>query len=165
MSYTKRQFTIRKTLVRDAYAIAAVIREAFLVDCAPVNSETGILFFVKVQNPGYFKRKVPEFISAYVAEQDGMVVGEIAMSEGISSLFVLPEYQKMGIGKRLIATAIPGWAEKSKKDIVIVNSSPNAVSFYENIGFAQIGEEQLNNDVRCIPMKADITTVIGRVNS
>jgi ribosomal protein S18 acetylase RimI-like enzyme len=141
----------------DAYGICCVIREAFLTDVAPHNSAQGIAFFLTAQSVDYYTRKIAQWGSVFVAEHGGVLVGVIALHDEnrISPFFVLPAYQRRGVGRELLAMV---WAECRERGVasVVLNSSPNAVGAYERFGFRRTGEEFLSNDVRCIPMEAEV---------
>ena len=53
----------------------------------------------------------------------------------LSDLFVLPEFQGLGIGRRLLSNAISQAQSSSSCEEIWVNSSLNAELFYRTIGF------------------------------
>lgn len=55
----------------------------------------------------------------------------------LTHFFVLPKFQGRGIGLALLKNAISLARKSGAKDHVIVNSSLNAVDFYERFGFKQ----------------------------
>jgi len=71
----------------------------------------------------------------------------------IALLFVNSEMQGNGIGNSFIQFGINRCLEDhpDMKEIT-VSSSPNSLSFYQNIGFKSIGEETNERGVRFIPM-------------
>lgn len=148
--------TIRKAVPEDAEGVCRVVHEAFVADVAPENSKEGVEFFLRVQNPAYFTKKIPAFVSAYVAEKAGEIIGVIAIGKKLSTFFILPEHQRSGVGKRLLSIAVTDWAAKTSEVILSVNSSPNAVEAYEKMGFVRVGKEDLANNVRFLPMRADV---------
>jgi len=54
-------------------------------------------------------------------------------------LYVLPEYQRMGIGKKLLDRAIGWLGEKKEGKLKVALYNDNAVSFYEKYGFVKTG--------------------------
>jgi ribosomal protein S18 acetylase RimI-like enzyme len=84
-----------------------------------------------------------------VAEADdkvvgmGRVVGDGALWNYVQDLIVQPEYQRQGVGRRLME-AIMGelarWAAPSS-DVALI-SAPHAVRFYEGFGFARCTDDR-----------------------
>jgi len=82
-----------------------------------------------------------------VAEQDGIVAGFAVLLERtvdaceLDGLFVEPERMRGGVGRRLVEDARRIARERGATRIdVIVN--PQAVAFYEAVGFRPAGEAQ-----------------------
>lgn len=73
---------------------------------------------------------------------DDELVGFILVKEfwNLSHLFVLPEYQNRGVGTSLVAAAMEKCQRKSPRNKIQLNSSNNAITFYERIGFKRCGE-------------------------
>jgi GNAT superfamily N-acetyltransferase len=69
-------------------------------------------------------------------------------------LFVDKSHQRKGIARELLKRSIE-ICRKRKSDIqrVTVNSSPNAVTAYQKIGFKDIEDEKVVNGIRFIPME------------
>jgi len=152
--------TIRKAVPEDADKISRVVHDSFLADVAPENSKEGVDFFLRVQSAAYFRKKMPEFISAYVAEKSGEIIGVIALGKKLSTFFILPEHQRSGVGKRLLSIAVTDWSAKTSETILSVNSSPNAVEAYVKMGFVPAGKEDLANNIRFVPMQADVKKLV-----
>jgi GNAT superfamily N-acetyltransferase len=152
---------IRRAVADDAYGISSAIRDAFLTNVGPVNPDAGTLFFVTVQNPKYYKKKIPECISMFVAEKDNIIVGVIGIKGGLAPFFIIPDFQRQGIGKKLFSIALRDWVEKTNNTILTLKSSPNAIDFYKKLGFDSNGEEYIENDIRCIPMQAQVSHLLS----
>ena len=125
--------------------------------------------------PGYDPRGTDEFLSyihpvaiAYrikrnhflrVAEANKQIVGVLEMRNynHLSLLFVDGKFQRRGIAKRLIREAIV-LCQLKNPDLadITVHSDPAAVLAYEAMHFKRIGEEQVINGIRFIPMKYDL---------
>lgn len=73
--------------------------------------------------------------------------GNDAGFEGeVTGLYILEQYQKMGIGRRLMDTAV-NWllnAGMTSMVVWVLNKNENAVSFYEHLGGKPIGTQQRN---------------------
>jgi GNAT superfamily N-acetyltransferase len=82
-----------------------------------------------------------------VAEQEGVVVGFAVLLERcgdaceLDGLFVEPARMRSGVGRRLIEDAkrIAGERGATRIDVV---ANPQAVAFYEAVGFKPAGEAQ-----------------------
>ena len=85
------------------------------------------------------------------------VMLSIINTSHIALFFVKTEFQGYGIGKGLIQFSINKCLEKHPDlKAITVSSTPNSVSFYENVGFTRISEEQNENGMRFIPMQKRI---------
>jgi GNAT superfamily N-acetyltransferase len=82
-----------------------------------------------------------------VAEHDGELAGFAVLLERdgeeceLDGLFVEPAWMRHGIGRRLIADAARLGRERGASRIVVV-ANPQAVAFYEAVGFTPAGEAQ-----------------------
>jgi GNAT superfamily N-acetyltransferase len=77
---------------------------------------------------------------------DGRIVGVVLVKDfwNLCSLFVAPTMQGQGLGRVLVASAAEACRGKSPKGAVWLNASPNAVPFYERVGFtARVSEQPL----------------------
>jgi len=82
-----------------------------------------------------------------VAEQDGVVVGFAVLLERsgdaceLDGLFVEPDRMRRGVGRRLVEDAkrIAGERGATRIDVV---ANPQAVAFYEAVGFTTVGQTQ-----------------------
>lgn len=72
---------------------------------------------------------------------NGMITGFVIVKDfwNLSHLFVLPQFQNQGIGRELIESALKACCEKSRRGKIQLNSSRNAIGFYEAMGFQQTG--------------------------
>jgi len=79
----------------------------------------------------------PERCVHLVAESDGVLVGVVLVKEfwNLCSLFVAPEHQGRGLGRRLVLEAIAACREGSREQAIYLNAAPNAVAFYVALGF------------------------------
>jgi GNAT superfamily N-acetyltransferase len=106
----------------------------------------------------FLKETSPEKFTV-VSMQKGKLVGMLSIikTSHIALLFVKPEFQGMGIGKRLIQFSIHHCLEKNLDlKAVTVSSTPNSLSFYEHCGFIKIDEERNERGMRFIPMQKDL---------
>ena len=82
-----------------------------------------------------------------VAEQDGVIIGFAVLLERaadaceLDGLFVEPERMRAGVGRRLVEDAKRIARERGATRIEVV-ANPQAVAFYEAVGFLAVGEVQ-----------------------
>ena len=89
----------------------------------------------------------PEYIAAervWVADADGRVAGVLALGQRdggwtIDRLWVDPEVQGAGVGRRLVAEAIAHASREPRGDIDVL-SDPYAEPFYLKLGAVREGE-------------------------
>ena len=69
------------------------------------------------------------------------VVGFIVVKDywKLSHLFVSPEFQGRGIGRKLVEAAVEACRDKGPHLKIKLNSSSNAAGFYEAVGFRRTG--------------------------
>src|SRR3989339_886814 len=105
-------------------------------------------------NQTYNANKLEELFNktsafCFVAEVDGMAVGWLKLSIDeaekrfyLSSIYVLPEYQKLKIGRQLMEIAFTSAKEKGFSEIWIgvMDNNTNALGWYEKIGFEFVEE-------------------------
>src|SRR4051794_13097939 len=82
-----------------------------------------------------------------VAEQHGVIVGFAVLLERsgdaceLDGLFVEPERMRSGVGRRLLEDAKRIARDRGATRIDVV-ANPQAVAFYEAVGFSAVGAEQ-----------------------
>lgn len=119
--------------------------------------------FQAYEEPDYSEQGVREFRSAisdpefieeltmYGAYESGQLAGVLATrSSGthIALFFVKGAYHRQGIGRALFKRA----ATDMSGATMTVNSSPYAAPVYRKLGFRELGQEQVVNGMRFIPM-------------
>jgi ribosomal protein S18 acetylase RimI-like enzyme len=86
------------------------------------------------------------------AEQDGKIVGSVKgrIKEGtchISRLFVHPEYQNRGIGKRLLLAIEDRFSGSHRYELFTGHKSVRNLSLYEKLGYVQHSRKQQSEKV------------------
>jgi GNAT superfamily N-acetyltransferase len=82
-----------------------------------------------------------------VAEHDGEVIGFMVLLERVQAgceldgLFVDPDRMRGGVGRRLVEDAVRMARERGATRIDVI-ANPQAVAFYEAVGFRSAGEAQ-----------------------
>lgn len=78
------------------------------------------------------------------AAAGGQIVGVVLVKDfwNLCSLFVAPEWQGRGVGRALLEAASQACAGRSPKSALFLNAAPNAVGFYERLGFVVRASKQ-----------------------
>lgn len=134
-------------------AVSALAREVFDQFVAPHYQADGVLEFHRYASADALSRRHQSGHVTLVAEHSGELVGMLHLRRPchVAMLFVRSSFQHKGIGRRLLASAGALVGDASCE--FTVNSSPNAVSAYERLGFHAIGAEQCVHGIRFIPMQ------------
>jgi GNAT superfamily N-acetyltransferase len=94
----------------------------------------------------------------FVATANGAVVGTASLDGSmIRSVFVAPEFQDQGIGRRLM-DSVEELALAHSVAKVSVPSSVSAQGFYERLGFVTVRED-MRGDERIILMKKELFSI------
>ncbi len=137
----------------ETVAVATLAREVFDQFVAPDYQPDGILEFHRYASADALSQRHDSGHVTLVAEHSGELVGMLHLRNlcHVSMLFVRPSFQHKGVGRGLLtaAGALVGDADCE----FTVNSSPNAVSAYEHLGFHTVGAEQCIRGIRFIPMR------------
>jgi GNAT superfamily N-acetyltransferase len=125
---------LRTARLEDKAAILALMARVVTASIAPPNRAETIENVT--QNLEIWCR-APEQCFHFVAEIEGEIVAVILVKGfwNLCSLFVAPESQRCGIGKKLVHLAIHACHDKSPKQAIYLNAAASAVSFYEALGF------------------------------
>ena len=93
-----------------------------------------------------------------VMERKPRIVGVVLVKEfwNLCSLFVAPDMQRNGIGKRLVLAALEACKGRSPRNEVLLNSAPTAVRFYTRLGF-QLRESNQELPPGYQPMRLQFT--------
>jgi len=85
---------------------------------------------------------------------EGNIVGVVLVKEfwNLTNLFVLPTQYRHGIGCALLQEVLGVCEGRSPRDKIQVNSSTNAVKFYEAMGFKQTGPGK-DRPGGCVPFE------------
>ncbi len=124
---------IREIEEKDIEAVSAVCLASFLKSVAGTLSEEGILTFSKIAASPAFIERMKEDNLMLVAECGGEIEGVIELKEGrhVAMLFVKPEKQMKGIGRKLLSSAL----SHARFCNVTVNASLSSVPAYKKYGF------------------------------
>ena len=130
-------------------AVSSLAREVFDQFVAPHYQTEGVAEFHRYASAEALSQRHKSGHITLVAEHSGELVGMLHLREPrhVSMLFVQSSRQRGGIARGLLAAADDANCEFT------VNSSPNAVSAYERLGFRITGSEQCVHGIRFIPMQ------------
>ena len=91
-----------------------------------------------------------------IAERGGRVIGMLHLRQWrhVAMLFVARSHQRTGVGRTLLGTAIQLIHQQgASSGRLTVNSSPNSVEAYRQLGFSPVGPEQVVRGIRFVPME------------
>lgn len=144
---------IRKMKEKDLDAVSATCMNSFLASVADTLSNEGILTFTNIAKSNAFLDRMKKDNLILVAEKDGKIEGVIELKEGrhIAMLFVNPECQKEGIGRKLLSSAM----NYAKVKTVTVSASLSSVPAYEKYGFECKGEASESAGLAYQPMEIE----------
>jgi ribosomal protein S18 acetylase RimI-like enzyme len=151
-------FKIRKSIPNDIYGIREVQRatwlktypdkkegitvediiEKFKADKTPEGKKE-----MEERKKKYYKNKNT---GAWVAENEGKIIGFCtAVKEGkhnrIGAIYVLPNYQRKGLGKQLIEKVFSWLGNKKRILVNVARYNQQAINFYEKFGFVKTGKK------------------------
>jgi ribosomal protein S18 acetylase RimI-like enzyme len=136
-----------------------LVQEVYNSFVAPDYSEEGNLKYYELINLEYIKNWKKENRICLVAKLGLKMIGIIAIRDTfhITIFFVDKDYQKQGVGKELLTSAINKCkAINNNLKLFEVHSSPYAVKIYEKLGFNKRSEEQIQFGIRYTPMEKEI---------
>ena len=118
----------------EAAQICALMRGVIEPAVEPSLRE-GILDNVEANVAVWLRR--PSECVHLVAVLQGSIVGVVLVKDfwNLCSLFVDPAHQRGGIGRALVEAAVGQCEGRSPKSALLLNAYPDAVGFYERMGF------------------------------
>ena len=101
-----------------------------------------------------FRRKIIGFYSIVVLQNDKQF-GRVTVEKGfwMDHLFIVPDYQHKGVGKKLIKHALDH-CKDNWIDVLKIFVDPNASGFYEKMGAAFVRNSPSSINDREIPVYA-----------
>jgi GNAT superfamily N-acetyltransferase len=137
-------------------AVSRLACDVFEEFVAPSYSLEGRTEFRSYATPEALRERNRVDHLTLVAEAAGRLVGMLHLKQGrhVALLFVRGGQQRCGVGRALVQAAIThSRSTRQPSEELSVNSSPNAVSAYERMGFVAVGPEQAFKGIRFIPMR------------
>lgn len=133
---------------------------AFMDSVASTLADEGIATFRKIATAEAFASRLNEDNLMWLAEVAGQPAGLIELKQGrhIAMLFITPELQRQGIGRRLVAEAI----RHARSDVLTVSASLPSVPAYLGYGFHCSGEVSESMGIIYQPMEQWLDRVSAR---
>jgi putative acetyltransferase len=154
-------FTVRRAVAEDADAVGRVHRESIQEICRSHYPPEKIEAWARPRPAGHYERAIGEK-EFYVAVEEGRVVGFGSLNPGtreVEAVYVGPSATRRGVGRAILET-LEGRARELGLESLRLDSSLNAVGFYERAGFRVEGhgEHRLGNavDIPCAHMSKRI---------
>ena len=158
-------FIIRPATPEDAAYIQQVLYAAYIK--AHINKAAGITETLLretlagfLSNEQITRRKnsiinSPAENTYLVAEKDKEIIGvcQIAKKEmgyHLQKIYVLPDYQKSGVGRMLWMKTAELMQEGSAVTVHVASYNINAVNFYQRLGFVQIGDTFFDDRLKLV---------------
>ena len=144
-------FLVRKFEPKDAGAVSFVVRETMKESNSADYSFEILQPLIEYFSPEKILQLSRERF-CLVAEADNQIVGTAALEDAeLVTFFVLPVYQKKGIGGKLLEE-IENFAVRGGIETICVNSSKTGQYFYEKSGYRRTGVEKIETAGRQIEM-------------
>lgn len=152
-------FTIRRLQETDAAETSAVIGETLRISNAPDYPPEAIQEMLDLYTPAGLAEQAGGEHLYVVLDGDKIVgCGGIAAYLGsetesiLVTVFVLPEYQRLGVGRRIMET-LEGDAYFLRAERVLVHSSITARDFYLRLGYGYQNGVSAPDEEGCIHME------------
>ena len=139
--------------------VIELVSRVFNEFVAPLYSQEGVLEFMKYLQVDELAERLKAGNFVLLAKSDGNIIGavEVRNYSHIALFFVDGSHQKKGIGKELLEMVIAKCkTQNPDTQRITVNSSPNAVEAYQNMGFSAFEQEQVANGIRFTPMELSL---------
>jgi len=153
-----RNFHIREATQDDSKNIRLLVYGLSKKYIAHEFSPEGAQALLRSMTPDKIQSYIQSGYRYHVAEIEGQIVGAVAVLKNVHlyHLFVAEEYQRQGLAKRLLQTALKSCLAKGNKGPFTVNASKYALPIYEKLGFVATSEAVEKNGVVAIPMQYEI---------
>lgn len=140
----------------DADAVSAMVRQVFDEHVAPSFEPEGIAEMHSHLSPLAIAERATTH-RTFVAWQGQQAVGvvEVRDTDHVSMLFVRTSHMGLGIATALMVRAVEA-GQAAGRSKMTVNSSLNAQSFYERLGFVTASEPQRADGFAFVPMEKEL---------
>ena len=152
------QPVIRSASLADTSAISELVCRVAAATIFANGPEDGRRYFMAMNTPAAVAGKMnDDAYRYYVAEQDGRMVGTIAIrgNAHLYHLFIDDSMHRSGLGRRLWDHARSEAARNGNRGRFTVNATPDTTGFYERLGFTVSGELPVRTGHPAIPRTLD----------
>ncbi|MCJ7738771.1 MAG: GNAT family N-acetyltransferase [Anaerolineae bacterium] len=155
----EESFLIRPMREGEEPDVCALVCRVFDEHVAPLYPPEGITEFKHYVTPDHITARADNdhYVLLVFTQQELVGVIEMRRCEHVSLFFVETRYQSQGVGRRLMNKAI-AVCRSQQRDIgsISVNSSLNAQSVYERLGFVAMEPIQTVHGISFVPMRLDL---------
>ena len=143
-----------------AEAATDLVRRVFMRHVAPLFVQEGVDTFLSFAQTQALLQRMADGALLLGAQLDERLVGiiEFATNCHISFFFVETDFQGHQVGRALFRHLV-GICGKCGCLQITLNSSPNAVGFYQKLGFETLDEERCRDGIRHVPMRIELLDV------
>lgn len=144
----KQQVTIRPVTQADLAAVQNVLATTWhaTYDASLGKQQVDMIVANWHSIEALERRRLVPGCSFLLAEKVGRVVATAFARPGaddciqLSHMYVLPEAQGRGIGRRLLAASLAAFPQGRTVQLEVVSHNADAITFYERAGFRAVGE-------------------------
>ncbi len=146
---------IRSATIEDAAAISQLVTASAREHIAPTLSAAGLAHLLAEMEQESVAARIRHGYKFFVALESDALIGIAAVRPPahLYYLFVDTRHQRKGIGRQLWNRTYDWITSSTGDEPITVNSSLNAVSVYERLGFAPAGPPEDLHGVRYQPMR------------
>ena len=134
-----------------------LIVSVFYKHVASVYSDNGVAKFLGMISSERLTEMRDEKSSFVILAKDqSKIIGMLSVinENHLALLFVHSEYQRKGVGKKLIEEAVKKCLDRNPDlSAITISASPNSKTFYEESGFEVLGDEIHEEGMRFTPMR------------
>lgn len=147
--------TIRQAAIADSEIISDLIARNAKKLLRDEFEEGGLDFFLRTVENRAIRDYMEQGFSYLVAEENGNIVGVIAMKDysHMFHLFVDQCHQNKGIAKQLWQAIYQHSVEHGNRGKFTLNSTAYALPVYERWGFTTTDDEQCRHGIKYTPME------------
>jgi GNAT superfamily N-acetyltransferase len=150
---------IRPARLDEYQEVSELVLRVFDLDVAPLYVAEGIEVFHSYSQVAAMRERADAGHMILVVELESRLVGaaEVRDFNHLSLLFVERQSQRNGIGRMLLLEVLRICSEHNPSlKAMTVNSSPNAVEAYKQLGFRTTNALQRKNGIDFVPMVIEI---------
>jgi len=140
----------------DVAAAGNLLKKVFDEFVSPDYTDRGILYFYESISEKTIRERLSGESNIAVAKYGDRIAGYIEITDRnhIFLLFVDKEFHGKGVAQKLVEYSL-NLLRKNLPEInwITVCSTSIAVPFYQKLGFVELAEMQLKNDIVSFPMK------------